>query len=165
MSKRIFLTAIVLISYSNLSFANNNILVADAGHQGHHGHHTNNDAVGVPGKSSEVSRTVAVAASDDMKFNPNHIVVKKNETVKFVVTNKGQTDHEFVLGNAEELKKHADMMRSNPNMKHEENNQVTLKPGETKELVWKFTKAGEIDFACLLPAHFELGMKGKIKSE
>ena len=70
-----------------------------------------------------------------------------------------------MLGNAGELKKHSEMMRKNPAMKHEENNQISLKPGETKELILKFRKTGEIDFACLLPGHFELGMRGKIKSE
>ena len=35
-------------------------------------------------------------------------------------------------------------------------------PGKTGELVWRFTKAGKFDFACLVPGHFEAGMQGKI---
>ena len=41
--------------------------------------------------------------------------------------------------------------------------------GKTGELVWQFTKAGTVDFACPLPGHFKgmnfPGMKGTIKVE
>ena len=28
--------------------------------------------------------------------------------------------------------------------------------------VWRFTKTGEFEFACLIPGHLEAGMHGKI---
>jgi uncharacterized cupredoxin-like copper-binding protein len=37
---------------------------------------------------------------------------------------------------------------------------VLVEPGQTKELVWKFTKATELDFACNMPGHYEAGMVG-----
>ena len=30
------------------------------------------------------------------------------------------------------------------------------------EIVWKFTKAGEFEYACLIPGHREAGMIGTI---
>ncbi|GAB4234212.1 MAG: hypothetical protein OHK0028_10350 [Deltaproteobacteria bacterium] len=36
-------------------------------------------------------------------------------------------------------------------------------PGMTGERVWRFTKAGTYDFACLVPGHFEAGMVGKVR--
>jgi hypothetical protein len=35
-------------------------------------------------------------------------------------------------------------------------------PGETKELVWQFTKPGSFEFACNIPGHAEAGMAGTI---
>lgn len=53
------------------------------------------------------------------------------------------------------------MMRKMPGMEHAEPNQVTLDPGKSGELVWRFTRAGTFSFACLIPGHFEAGMVGK----
>jgi len=100
--------------------------------------------------------------SDNMRFTPSRINVKRGDTVKFIVRNDGQTKHEMVIGSMKELKEHADMMRKMPGMEHAEENMVSVDPGKTGELVWQFTRAGTFDFACLVPGHFEAGMKGKI---
>ena len=39
---------------------------------------------------------------------------------------------------------------------------VTVDPGKTGEMVWRFSQAGTFNFACLQPGHFEAGMKGKV---
>ena len=49
-----------------------------------------------------------------------------------------------------------------PNMEHADPNAVSVDPGKTGEFAWKFTRTGTFDFACLLPGHFESGMKGRI---
>ena len=33
----------------------------------------------------------------------------------------------------------------------------------TGTLIWKFTQAGTVEFACLMPGHYEAGMKGSIR--
>jgi uncharacterized cupredoxin-like copper-binding protein len=38
-----------------------------------------------------------------------------------------------------------------------------LAPGKEGEIVWQFTKAGTVNFACLMPGHYEAGMKGQVK--
>ena len=126
---------------------------ADGGHA--HG-------AGKPGDPKKVSRAIQVVMSDDMKFTPAKIDVKRGETIRFVVTNAGQIKHEMIIGSMAELNTHADMMRKMPAMEHTEPNQVTLDPGKTGELIWQFAKAGKFDFACLQPGHFEAGMQGKI---
>lgn len=70
--------------------------------------------------------------------------------------------HEMVLGTLDELQKHAALMRKFPEMEHDDPNAVSIEPGQTGELVWRFTKTGDFDFACLVPGHFEAGMRGKI---
>ena len=37
-----------------------------------------------------------------------------------------------------------------------------VEPGKTAETIWTFNRAGEFDFACLIPGHYEAGMVGKI---
>jgi uncharacterized cupredoxin-like copper-binding protein len=48
-------------------------------------------------------------------------------------------------------------------MEHEEPYMSHVAPGKRGEIVWQFNRAGEFDFACLLPGHYEAGMVGKIK--
>jgi uncharacterized cupredoxin-like copper-binding protein len=119
-------------------------------------------ALGQPGDPAKVGRTINVDMSDAMRFTPAQITVKKGETVRFVVTNSGKVKHEMVLGSMSELRAHAEMMKKFPDMHHEEPNQVLLDPGKSGEIVWQFTHAGTIDFACLQPGHFDAGMKGRI---
>ncbi len=38
----------------------------------------------------------------------------------------------------------------------------TLAAGKTGEVVWQFTRAGKVDFACLQPGHYDAGMKGTV---
>lgn len=49
-----------------------------------------------------------------------------------------------------------------PQMEHDDPNVVLVEPGKTAEFAWTFAKSRSFDFACLVPGHFEAGMKGKI---
>ena len=117
---------------------------------------------GQPGDPKKVTRTVEVVLSDDMRFTPSKVDVKAGETIRFFVRNAGKLDHEMVLGQIDDLKAHAKEMQANPNMVHKEPNQVHLKPGQRGGMVWQFTKAGTVDFACTVPGHLEAGMVGQI---
>jgi len=118
--------------------------------------------IGRSGELAKVSRTVKVDMSDAMRFAPSNIVVKRGETIRFLVKNNGTQKHEMVLGSITKLKEHAELMRKFPAMEHADPNQVAVDPGKVGELIWQFTKSGKVDFACLLPGHFEAGMKGKV---
>jgi uncharacterized cupredoxin-like copper-binding protein len=119
--------------------------------------------VGEPGKASAVTRTIGVKMSDTMRFHPENISVRRGETVRFVVKNDGLEPHEFMLGEIKALQEHAEVMRKHPTMVHDEPNAITVNPSQTGELIWKFTTSGRVDFACLIPGHFEKGMKGDIR--
>jgi uncharacterized cupredoxin-like copper-binding protein len=117
---------------------------------------------GEPGDAQQVKRTITVTMGDTMRFNPARITVKRGETIRFVVKNAGELKHEMTLGTIQELKEHAALMQKFPEMEHEEPNMVTVEPGKIGEMIWKFTNAGTVDFACLVPGHYESGMKGQI---
>lgn len=122
-------------------------------------------AFGQEGDPKKTTRTIKVDMADTMRFTPADITVKRGETVKIVATNKGQVLHEMVIGTTEELKKHAEQMKKFPGMEHDEAYMAHVKPGATGEIVWQFTKAGEFQFACLIPGHFEAGMVGKVMAK
>jgi len=128
---------------------------ADGG--GHDG-----SVIGQPGQAAKVTRTVKVNMADTMRFSPAGISVKRGETIRFVVRNSGKVKHEFVLGTEKELKEHYEQMKKFPEMEHAESNMVAVAPGQTGEVIWQFTKAGPVEFACLYPGHFGAGMKGLI---
>lgn len=124
--------------------------------------HVEATAFGQEGNPKKVSRTIKVDMADSMRFTPSDVTVKKGETVRFVVHNSGQVLHEMVLGTREALAEHAALMKKFPNMEHADANMAHVKPSKTGEIVWRFTKPGEFQFACLQPGHFEAGMVGKV---
>lgn len=118
-----------------------------------------------PGDPAEVDRTITVSMNDTMRFNPEEMAFKAGETVRFVVRNAGKIRHEMVIGSMDELKEHAEMMDKMPGMRHEEPNMISLAPGKSGELIWRFERPGSVDFACLQPGHLEAGMTGEIVVE
>ncbi|MBA3505436.1 MAG: cupredoxin family protein [Betaproteobacteria bacterium] len=116
---------------------------------------------GIAGNPTKVSRTVNMDASDEMRFSPAVLNVKLGETIRFRLKNTGKTMHEMVIGTLPDLKEHAELMKKFPDMEHEEPYMAHVKPGATEEIVWQFNRAGEFNYACLIPGHFEAGMIGK----
>jgi uncharacterized cupredoxin-like copper-binding protein len=53
-------------------------------------------------------------------------------------------------------------MKKFPEMEHEDANMLSVAPGQTGEMVWKFSKAGPVNVACLHPGHYDAGMKAQI---
>ena len=139
---------------------------ANHGHSDEDSHRDNGDhhdsAAGVAGVAAEVTRTIDVDMADSMTFTPSAIDVQAGETIRFNVKNSGQLLHEMVLGTNDEIVEHHELMKRFPGMEHEDDNSVSLESGETGEIIWKFTKAGTFDIACLQPGHYEAGMKGNV---
>jgi uncharacterized cupredoxin-like copper-binding protein len=136
---------------------------------------------GRAGNPKKASRTITIGMNDRMQFvaanghraadarapaaphaMPGDIVVRRGETVRFVVHNDGQVMHEMVIGSMKELKEHAEMMRKFPGMEHDEAYMAHVAPGKQGEIVWQFTRPGEFHYACLIPGHMEAGMISKI---
>jgi len=120
-------------------------------------------AWGIAGDAKSVNRTVEVRMLDTMRFTPDRIEVKRGETIRFVHKNDGKITHEFVIGTKKELEEHAALMQKFPNMEHDEPYMAHVAPGKTGEVIWTFNRAGDFDFACLIPGHYEAGMVGKVK--
>jgi uncharacterized cupredoxin-like copper-binding protein len=118
---------------------------------------------GIAGEARAVNRTIEVVMTDNMRFTPDRIEVKRGETIRFVHKNAGKIMHEFVIGTRKELDQHAAMMLKFPKMEHEEPYMAHVAPGKTGEVIWRFNRAGGYEFACLIPGHYEAGMDGKIK--
>ena len=138
--------------------------MAAGNHAGGHGHGDGEGtAIGKPGVAAKASRTITIEMSDTMRFTPSNIQVKQGETVRFIVKNAGKVKHELSLGTEKELLEHLEQMRKFPDMEHDEPGKVTLQPGKQGEIVWQVTKAGGVNFACLIPGHYEAGMKGLVQ--
>lgn len=152
------LIALAALCLSGAAFAAGN----HAGGHGH-GHGDEGTAIGKPGVAAKATRTITVEMSDIMRYTPSDIQVKQGETVRFVIKNLGKLKHELSLGTEKELLEHLEQMKKFPDMEHDEPSKVTLAPGKQGEIVWQFTKAGTVNFACLMPGHYEAGMKGAVK--
>lgn len=130
-------------------------------HEGGHG----DFAFGSPAKTAEADRTVEIAASDTMAFNPARIDVAAGEVVHFVINNTGTIQHSFTIGSNKWHAHHEEEMQGMPvdeiagHMKHEPNG-VVVPPGESRELTWKFKGNGSVQFGCHIPGHWPAGMKG-----
>ncbi len=137
----------------------------DHSHDHSEGEHGKMMAVGMPGKADAVDRTIDVIMREtedgDMIFEPSEFDIKQGETIRFLVSNKGELEHEFVIDSQEGNAKHKEMM-AQMEMEHDDPNSVSLEPGESGEVVWKFANAGAFEFACLIPGHYESGMHGPI---
>ena len=152
-------TGIALVSTVLLSVS----AWAGAGPAGHS--HDETFSAGEPGDPKKPARTVQITmgeADGKMMFVPNKVEVKNGEQIKFMLRNSGELDHEFVLATTQENLEHAEMMKKNPDMRHADPNARRVAPKQTSELVWKFTKKGTFEFACLIPGHYQAGMHGLI---
>ena len=117
---------------------------------------------GIAGERRQAKRTIAVRMLDTMRFVPDRIDVRLNETVRFTIRNTGAQRHEFVLGTKAENAAHAALMMKFPDMQHDEPYMAHVPPGESGEIVWTFNRAGEFEFACLIAGHYQAGMAGKV---
>jgi uncharacterized cupredoxin-like copper-binding protein len=112
--------------------------------------------------SARPGRTTDVRMGGGAHLPPGDLVVKRGDTIRFVVRNDGKVMHEMVIGTMQQLKEHAELMRKFPGMEHDEPYMAHVAPGKEGEIVWQFVKAGEFHYACLVPGHMEAGMIAKI---
>jgi len=155
-------------------------LAAD-GHEGGHHHFE----FGAPGRAADAERTVEVVMRDNY-FEPGLVKVRAGETVRFVVRNQGELVHEFNIGTPHMHAEHQQEMlmmvehgvlepdRINHErmsmdmgggrtMDHDDPNSVLLEPGAEAEIVWTFAAPMDLEFACNVPGHYDVGMAGDIE--
>ena len=143
-----------------------------------------NMKIGSKGKESEISRIVKVVMYDNY-YEPSSFQIKAGETIKFEVENAGMLLHEFNIANKmmhmkhqpemikmveneilladsidkEKMKKMAKMDKA---MAHSHSNSVLLEPKQKGEIIWKFDNAVNIEVACNVPGHYQVGMIAKV---
>lgn len=117
---------------------------------------------GMSGRPDAVNTTIKVEMNDEMLFKPGVLHIQSGATIRFVITNRGDDLHEMVLGRTEDLKKHAKLMARFPGMEHDEPYMTHVKAGQAGEIIWTFSKAGQFEYGCLIPGHYESGMKGTV---
>lgn len=137
---------------------------------------------GQPGTALDVDRTMEIVATD-VAFDRQYVKVKRGETIRFVIRNDGEIYHEFSIGTPITHQIHQDEMaemmdhgwlmddgehaadRNDPHegMSHSKLNTILIAPNEVRELIWKFEKANDVEFACNIPGHYEAGMVGNVK--
>lgn len=140
------------------------LAIADAGHG------NGQMAIGMPAMHGhEPTRTIDVIMREDYDkgapfvFEPSsEMTFSEGETVRLRITNMGEETHEFVMDSMAQNAEHKELMAKFPEMEHDDPNAVRLEPGEEAEILWTFNRAGNFEFACLLPGHYEGGMHGAL---
>ncbi len=136
--------------------------------------------IGEKGDLSEVSKVIVVKMYDNY-YEPNKFEIKKNQTIKFIVHNHGKLVHEFnIATKAMHLKHQPEMMKMLENgillvdkidkkkmkelskkdhsMSHSHSNSVLLEPNQSAEFIWKFNTNADLEVACNVPGHYQVGM-------
>ena len=140
--------------------------------------------IGQKGNPAEVTRIIKVKMYDSY-YEPRAFKIKKDETIKFIVYNYGELVHEFniaskkmhlkhqpemikmvendiLLGDSIDKKKMKQMSKIDPSMGHSHSNSVLLEPKESAEIIWKFNNTVNLEAACNIPGHYDVGMIAKI---
>ena len=143
-----------------------------------------NMKIGFKGKENDINRVIKVKMYDNY-YEPNSFQIKAGETIKFEVENVGELVHEFNIANKmmhmkhqpemermveneilladsidkEKMKKMAKMDKA---MGHSHSNSVLLAPKEKEDIIWKFDNAVNIEIACNVPGHYQVGMIAKV---
>ena len=143
-----------------------------------------NMKIGSKGDETDVTRVIKVVMYDNY-YEPSSFQIKEGETIKFEVENAGMLVHEFNIANKmmhmkhqpemikmaengillafsidkEKMKKMAKMDKS---MGHSHSNSVLLEPKQKGDIIWKFDNAVNIEIACNVPGHYQVGMIAKV---
>ena len=143
-----------------------------------------NMKIGSKGNETDVTRVIKVVMYDNY-YEPSSFQIKNGETIKFEVENAGMLVHEFNIANKmmhmkhqpemikmveneilladyidkEKMKKMAKMDKA---MGHSHSNSVLLEPNQKGEIIWKFDNAVNIEVACNVPGHYQVGMIAKV---
>jgi uncharacterized cupredoxin-like copper-binding protein len=140
--------------------------------------------IGSKGNLNDVNRVVKVVMYDNY-YEPSSLIVKAGETIKFELVNAGELVHEFNIANKMMHMKHqpemekmveneilfADsidknkmkkMAKIDKSMGHSHSNSVLLEPKQKGDIVWKFDNAVNIEIACNVPGHYQVGMIARV---
>ena len=140
--------------------------------------------IGSKGNLNDVNRVVKVVMYDNY-YEPSSFKIKAGETIKFELVNAGELVHEFNIANKMMHTKHQPQMEKmveneilfadsidknkmkkmakiDKSMGHSHSNSVLLEPKKKGDIIWKFDNAVNIEIACNVPGHYQVGMIAKV---
>ncbi|MDA7750382.1 cupredoxin domain-containing protein [Candidatus Pelagibacter sp.] len=140
--------------------------------------------IGSKGNLKDVNRVVKVVMYDNY-YEPSSLKIKAGETIKFELVNAGELVHEFNIANKMMHMKHQPQMEKmveneilfvdsidknkmkkmakiDKSMGHSHSNSVLLEPKQKGDIIWKFDNAINIEIACNVPGHYQVGMIAKV---
>ena len=140
--------------------------------------------IGSKGNLNDVNRVVKVVMYDNY-YEPSSLKIKAGETIKFELVNAGELVHEFNIANKMMHMKHQPQMEKmveneilfadsidknkmkkmakiDKSMGHSHSNSVLLEPKQKGDIIWKFDNAVNIEIACNVPGHYQVGMMAKV---
>ena len=140
--------------------------------------------IGSKGNLNDVNRVVKVVMYDSY-YEPSSFKIKAGETIKFELVNAGELVHEFNIANKMMHMKHQPQMEKmveneilfadsidknkmkkmakiDKSMGHSHSNSVLLEPKQKGDIIWKFDNAINIEIACNVPGHYQVGMMAKV---
>ena len=156
----------ILICFNSLAYADKNM------------------KIGSKGNENDISRVIKVIMYDNY-YEPSSFQINSGETIKFEVENAGELVHEFNIANKMMHIKHqpemekmveneilfADsidknkmkkMAKIDKSMGHSHSNSVLLEPKQKGNIIWRFDNAVNIEIACNVPGHYQIGMIAKV---
>ena len=113
-------------------------------------------------------RTIQIETTDQLRFSPDQINVRKGETVAFVITNSGNLPHEFVIGDEAVQAEHEAEMAAGERG-HERDGRQAVRgrcPGRRDRHARLHLRRGghTLIAGCHVPGHYGAGMKATIES-
>ena len=143
-----------------------------------------NMKIGSKGNLNDVNRVIKVVMYDNY-YEPSSFKIKAGETIRFELVNAGELVHEFNIANKMMHMKHqpemekmveneilfADsidknkmkkMAKIDKSMGHSHTNSVLLEPKQKGDIIWKFDNAVNIEIACNVPGHYQVGMIARV---
>ena len=140
--------------------------------------------IGSKGNLNDVKRVIKVVMYDNY-YEPSSFKIKAGETIKFELVNAGELVHEFNIANKMMHMKHQPQMEKmveneilfadsidknkmkkiakiDKSMGHSHSNSVLLEPKQKGDIIWKFDNAVNIEIACNVPGHYQVGMIAKV---
>ena len=123
---------------------------------------------GAPTAGTDSSpRRVDLTMTDQMTFEPARIQVERGETIRVVVRNASNEDHEAYIGTEEEQRLHATVHSA---LSSEEQTKTThmgyavhIPAFGNGEMLAKFDEDLEYVIGCHYPGHYEAGMRAVIE--
>jgi len=110
-------------------------------------------------------RTIEVAMTDDLRYDPDELIVRAGETVRFLVRNEGTMVHEFLIGTPEDQARFEEEMVAGHGGGHGDEVGVTVDPGDMVEFTYTFGAEGDLLVGCHQPGHYAGGMVANLTVE